>query len=75
MVEAVKIKESLYDFLRNHPEITVIRNFEGKIIYVFFPEEATQTSYTIVNDSVEIHYVYNGESINFPEFLDYLNNN
>lgn len=75
MAKAVKIKETLYDFLRNHPEITVIRNGEGKIRYIFFPEGATQTSYTIVNDSVEIHYVYNGESINFPEFLDQLNDN
>lgn len=75
MAEDVKIKDTLYDFLRNHPEITVIRNYEGKISYVFFPEEATQTSYTIVNDIVEIHYVYNGESINFPEFVDQLNDN
>lgn len=70
MVEAVKIKESLYDFLRNHPEISVIRNVEGKIRYVFFPEEATQTSYTIVGDDVKIYYTYKGKNIRFPELID-----
>lgn len=75
MIKAVKIKETLEDFLEAHPELIVSRNGLGKVVYISFPEEATNTSYSIAFDNIEIHYVYNGESINFPGFLDLLNDN
>ncbi len=75
MIKAVKIEETLEDFLEAHPELIVTRNGLGKVDRISFPEEATNPSYAIVYDSVEIHYNYKGESINFPEFLKSLNDN
>lgn len=68
MIKAVKIKESLEDFLEAHPELIVARNSLGRVVHISFPEEATNTSCTIVGDSVSIYYVYKGESIKFSQW-------
>lgn len=68
MIKAVKISETLDNFLENHPELTVVRNGMGKVVNICFPEEATQTSYTVVGDDVRIYYTYENKSIRFPEW-------
>lgn len=67
MIKAVKIEETLEDFLEAHPELIVARNGLGKVVKISFPEEATNTSCTIVFDSIEIYYIYKGESIKFSQ--------
>lgn len=65
MIKAERIEETLEDFELEHPEIKVIRDCLGKVIYITFPNEATETSYTILGEYVQIHYRYKGVYINF----------
>lgn len=66
MKRAIKIEENFYDFLENHPEIILEKDSKG-FLYIKFPEEAEQTSYTIYYGKV-IHlvYKYKNEIIHFP---------
>ncbi len=65
MIKAERIEETLEDFEAEHPEIKIVRNCLGKAIYIVFPDGATETSYTILGDCVQIHYRYKGAYINF----------
>ncbi len=64
----IRTLKTLDAFFAAHPELTVIRNNNGNVVKICFPIEATRTSYTIVNDSVQIFYMYKGESIVFSEY-------
>ncbi len=33
---AVKINETLEDFLKDHPKLTVARNYKGKVVNIYF---------------------------------------
>lgn len=68
MIKAIKIQETLEDFLEAHPELIVARNGLGKVVHISFPKEATNTSLSIVGDNVNIYYVYNGEAIKFSQW-------
>lgn len=68
MIKAVKIEETLEDFLKAHPELIVARNSLGKVVHISFPEGATNKSCSIVGDDVKIYYVYNGEDIKFSQW-------
>ncbi len=67
MIKAVKIRETFEDFLKEHPELKITRDEKGNIISILFPNEATETSYTIVyGEVVSLYYLYQGNSIHFP---------
>lgn len=68
MIKAVKIEETLEDFLEAHPELIVTRNGLGKVVYISFPEEATETSFSIAGDDVKIYYTYKGKAIKFSQW-------
>lgn len=68
MIKAVKIEETLEDFLEAHPELIVTRNVLGKVVHISFPEEATEKSLSIAGDDVKIYYTYKGKAIKFSQW-------
>ena len=64
-LKAVKIKQSLFEFLEEHPELTISTDDNGNLI-VIFPEDAENASYTNFLGNISIRYNYHGNSIKFP---------
>lgn len=65
-LKAVKIKQSLFEFVEEHPELTVSTDIDGNLI-IIFPPEAENTSFTNFLGDIYIHYNYHGVAIRFPE--------
>lgn len=67
MIKAEKIrKETLFEFLENHPELTISADKKGNIIQVIFPENAENPTFTNVLGIITISYYCNGELVKFP---------
>lgn len=65
-LKAVKIKPSIFEFVEEHPELTISTDTNGNLI-ITFPPEAENTSFTNFLGNIYIHYNYHGISIRFPE--------
>ncbi len=65
-LKAVKIKQSLFEFVEDHPELIISTDANGNLI-VIFPEDAENTSYTNFLGNISICYNYHGRSIKFPD--------
>ena len=65
-IKAVKIKQSLFEFLEEHPELTFSTDANGNLT-ITFPEDAENVSYTNFLGNISILYNYNGNSVRFPE--------
>ncbi len=63
--KALKIKQSLFEFVEEHPELTISTDANGNLI-VIFPEDAENASYTNFLGNVYIHYNYHGTPVKFP---------
>ena len=69
MIKAVKIHQTIDEFLEEHPELKVVeRDTNGNIIALEFPSDATNTSFTNFYGIIKIYYNYHGESIMFPDY-------
>lgn len=65
-LKGVKIKQSLFEFVEEHPELTISTDNTGNLT-IIFPEDAENASYTNFLGNIYIHYNYHGNSIKFPE--------
>lgn len=68
MQKPVKIGDDLETFLKEHPEIQVFQNYEGKIKRIHIPEEATLFSLIISNNKLwDLAYLYQGNFYHFSK--------
>lgn len=67
MLNRERITETFEDFLEEHSEISIIKDWRGRISKIKFPSDAEQTSCTIIaGEVVQLYYKYHGDTIMFP---------
>ena len=65
MIKAIRIGEDLNSFLREHPEIRIIKNNE-KVTHLILPEDANINYLVIIEGTIqELNYTYNGETFHY----------
>lgn len=68
MLKASKIGNDLETFLNEHPEIQIVRDYDGKIKRIHIPDDATIFSLIISNNSLcDLSYMYDGKFYHFSE--------
>lgn len=68
MQKPIKIGDDLETFLIEHPEVRIVRDFEGKIRAIYLPEDAEIFSLNISNNSLcDLCYLYNGKFNHFSK--------
>lgn len=68
MLKAIKIGNDLESFLNEHPEIKIVRDYEGKIKRIHIPDNATIFSLIILDNSLcDLAYMYEEKFYHFSK--------
>ena len=64
-IKTLQIKQSLFEFVEEHPELTFSTDNNGNLT-IIFPEDAENVSYTNFLGNICIYYNYHGNPVKFP---------
>lgn len=67
MIKAVRIKETFFDFLEDHPEINISTDKNGNLIIFPVVDDIEKWSCTIFMGHVTLFYHYHGTIVKFSD--------